>query len=323
MGKPNISVVVPIYKVEKYLSRCVDSILDQTFRNLEVILVDDGSPDRCGEICDNYAKNDRRVKVIHKSNGGLSSARNAGIEEASGEYIAFIDSDDWIDIDMFELLYKAAQEYKAQIVECSFRHIYPHQVKEETSCTGACIEGTNLEALGACLDSIYFKSLACNKIYHRKVIQNIRYPVGRLHEDEFTTYKYLYNAQKLLYIDVSKYNYDRTREDSITLSDFREGHLDACFALRERIDFFREHEITSLEEKANNTYAWLLWDRLCKAKKVRLKGPKIDLLLEQAKRDIVYFAERPIDKLYYRQIQLLAGDGWRAKMKAKIWEYLV
>lgn len=115
-----ISVIVPVYKVEKFLDRCINSIIQQTFTNLEIILVDDGSPDRSGEICDEWKMKDKRIRVIHKENGGLSDARNKGLDVATGDYVAFIDSDDWIDPDMFQLLYDATQKYQADIAECSW-----------------------------------------------------------------------------------------------------------------------------------------------------------------------------------------------------------
>lgn len=118
-----VSVIVPVYKVERYLSRCVDSILQQSYSNLEVILVDDGSPDSCGMICDEYQKNDRRIRVIHKSNGGLSDARNYGIEAAQGKYLAFVDSDDWLDFDMIDILYRVLTSQGADIAECSYRNL--------------------------------------------------------------------------------------------------------------------------------------------------------------------------------------------------------
>ena len=118
-----ISIIVPVYNVEKYLERCVKSIQNQTYSDLEIILVDDGSPDSSGALCDQYAKEDKRIKVIHKKNGGLSEARNYGIEAATGSYIMFIDSDDWIDLDMAEMLCKLSNKYDADIVECSWRNI--------------------------------------------------------------------------------------------------------------------------------------------------------------------------------------------------------
>lgn len=233
-----ISVIVPIYNVEKYLVRCLQSIIKQTYQNLEIILVDDGSTDTSGKLCDKFAEKDSRIIVIHKKNGGLSDARNVGIDKSSGSYLVFVDSDDWIDPDMISILYNVAQKNNSDIIECSYRNIYKDHILEETNCNAEIINGDYVTALEGMLDWRYFKPVAWNKLYKRNVIKDIRYPVGRLHEDEFTTYKYFYNAKKVSYIDVSKYNYDRTREDSITGRGFSEKNLDACWAFRERVDFF-------------------------------------------------------------------------------------
>lgn len=301
-----ISVIVPVYKVEKYLDRCIESIIKQTYKNLEIILVDDGSPDRCGEICDSYSNKDGRIKVIHKTNGGLSDARNVGIEAASGNYISFIDSDDWIDKDMLELLYKMIKKHDADIAECSYRNYYKDCVKEETFCTAEQIVGDNIFALQGMLDWKYFKAVAWNKLYRRSVIGDIRYPKGKLHEDEFTTYKYFYEAKKLVYIDVSKYNYDRSRTDSITGDKFRIQNLDACEALRERIDFFQAHNLNSLEEKLNNTYLWILFDRLDACIEEKIEGEPINRLVEKAQKDVEVFRERPCLPEYYNKLVVLS-----------------
>lgn len=301
-----ISVIVPIYKVENYLDRCVNSIRNQTYDNLEIILVDDGSPDRCGEMCDAYAKEDNRIKVIHKENGGLSDARNKGIEAATGEYLAFVDSDDWLDLDMLELLYKMVKKHGADIAECSYRNIYKDCIQEETTCTAEQIEGDNIFALEGMLDWKYFKPVAWNKLYNRSIIGEIRYPKGKLHEDEFTTYKYFYAAKKLVYVDVSKYNYDRSRTDSITGDKFREANLDACEALRERIDFFRAHHIERLEEKLNNTYCWVLFDRLDRCIEEDIVGGRLDKIVAQAQQDLEFFKEHPIQPEYYRKLTVLS-----------------
>lgn len=306
-----ISVIVPIYKVENYLERCVNSIRNQTYKNLEILLVDDGSPDRCGEMCDSYAKEDARITVIHKENGGLSDARNVGIEASTGEYLAFVDSDDWLDPDMLELLYKMVKKHGADIAECSWRNIYKDCIIEETTCTAEQIEGDNIAALEGMLDWKYFKPVAWNKLYHRSVISDIRYPKGKLHEDEFTTYKYFYAARKLVYIDVSRYNYDRSRTDSITGDKFREANLDACEALRERIDFFREHHIESLEEKMNNTYCWVLFDRLDRCIKEEVMSQRLDKIAVQTQQDLAFFKEQPILPEYYRKLVILS-QGFEA-----------
>lgn len=309
---PQISVIVPVYNVQRYLRRCVDSILSQTFSDLEVILVDDGSPDRCGAICDEYAAADPRVKVIHKPNGGLSSARNAGIEAAAGEYLAFVDSDDWLDADMFEQLHRLCTARGAQIAECSYRSIYRDTVTEETPCTAGVIEAGPSEAIRGILEWKHFKPVAWNKLYHRSVIGSTRYPEGWLHEDEFTTYKFFAAAKKLVYLDVSKYNYDRSRTDSITGEAFREANLDSCFALRERREFLHHFGFDELEEQDNNVYCWVLLDRLYQCYRNRIAGPKVDAVLAMAAEDAVYFESHPVSPVYLLQLQLLRDNGLKA-----------
>lgn len=305
MESEKISVIVPIYKVEQYLDRCVKSIQNQTYENLEIILVDDGSPDSCGAMCDAYAKQDSRILVIHKLNGGLSDARNAGIEVATGEYLAFIDSDDWMDADMLEILYNVCQQYGADIAECSYRNLYSDCVKEETACTAEIVEADAIFALEGMLDWKYFKPNAWNKLYKRKVIGDIRYPKGKIHEDEFTTYKFFFNADKLVYVDVSKYNYDRRRTDSITGDKFREANLDSCWAFRERIDFFREHQIDSLEEKMNNIYCWQVLELAYKCYLEEVEGKKVQQLIKMVERDISYLEQHKVDSWYISEFKIL------------------
>lgn len=309
-----ISVIVPVYKVEAYLPRCLDSILGQTWEELEVILVDDGSPDRCGEICEEYARKDPRVQVIHKPNGGLSSARNAGIEKATGEYLAFIDSDDWLDADMFQQLHRLCEERQADIAECSFRSIFKDMIREETICSGDVIEGGPADAIQGILDWKYFKPIACNKLYRRSVIGDIRFPEGMLHEDEFTTYRFFAAAKKVVYLDVSKYNYDRSRTDSITGDKFREDNLDACLAMRQRREFLARTGLggEELARKADNVYCWVLLDKLYSCYKYKVNGPKVKRTLEMAREDADYYQTHPVDAAYLEQLQLLRAKGLRA-----------
>ncbi len=293
-----ISVIVPIYNVEKYLVRCLQSIIKQTYQNLEIILVDDGSTDTSGKLCDKFAEKDSRIIVIHKKNGGLSDARNVGIDKSSGSYLVFVDSDDWIDPDMISILYNVAQKNNSDIIECSYRNIYKDHILEETNCNAEIINGDYVTALEGMLDWRYFKPVAWNKLYKRNVIKDIRYPVGRLHEDEFTTYKYFYNAKKVSYIDVSKYNYDRTREDSITGRGFSEKNLDACWAFRERVDFFYEHNIVQLQRKMNDIYCWFVLDKLDKCFQYKIQGTKVKKLLDQMQSDIIFFENKDVDSGY-------------------------
>lgn len=193
-----ISVIVPIYNVEKYLNKCIESIINQSYSNLEIILVDDGSKDSSGIMCDSYILKDKRIKVIHKENGGLSDARNVGLDKAKGEYIVFIDSDDWIDEKMIEILYNIIKKNNSDISICDYFLAYNEEIQTQKED----IEIINLSNIEA-LKTIYDKDLgvcmivAWNKLYKRNLFKDdIRYPYGKIHEDEFTTYKLLYKAKK-------------------------------------------------------------------------------------------------------------------------------
>ena len=190
MEQTVISVIVPIYKVEQYLRQCVDSILNQTHSALEVILVDDGSPDGSGKICDEYAARDSRVRVIHKKNGGLSDARNAGIDIARGDYIAFVDSDDWLEPDTYESMLAAMKKYQAKLV-CAGRF---DNSDETGACTvGLCPEKEELLPAVPLVRKIFhwdhMDAAAWDKLYARELFREIRYPVGRVMEDIPTTYR--------------------------------------------------------------------------------------------------------------------------------------
>ena len=185
---PRLSVIVPVYKVEKYIHKCIDSILNQTFTDFELILVDDGSPDNCGKICDEYAKRDARIRVIHKENGGLSDARNFGIDAAKGEIIGFVDSDDIIDANMYGDMIRYMDEHDLDVV-CADTYVVRNDKKKFNPRykKDMIFEGQNAvkEILDGTLDNA-----AWNKIYKRKVIGNVRYPKGRIYEDVATTYNF-------------------------------------------------------------------------------------------------------------------------------------
>ncbi len=210
-----ISIIVPIYNVEKYIKRCVDSILKQTYKKLEILLVDDGSPDNCGKICDEYKKIDKRVKVIHKKNGGLSDARNKGIENATGKYIMFVDSDDYIEIDMVEYLYRLLKKNKCEIAICNYIYDYSNKDKNYIAIDGTFEKIYNShEAIKELLKDETIKSFAWNKLYRTELFQNIKFPVKRLMEDVATTYKLFMNANKIVFGSEPKYHYVQ-REGSI------------------------------------------------------------------------------------------------------------
>ena len=218
-----VSIIVPIYKVECYLRQCVDSLLAQTYENLEIILVDDGSPDRCGAICDEYAGVDARVKVVHKQNGGLSDARNAGLRAAAGEFILFIDSDDLMNVHMVEYMLDELLRQDADISVCMFQDFedgHDVDVQQNVKCGNTLVQPgreTILDIYNGKGEKTAF--VAWNKLYRRKLFLDyqIEYPVGRIHEDTFTTYQLLYHARKTAVLQVPMYYY-RMRAGSIMSS---------------------------------------------------------------------------------------------------------
>lgn len=217
MEDAKISVIVPVYKVEQVLARCIDSILHQTFRNLEIILVDDGSPDKCGSICDQYQKRDGRIKVIHKCNGGLSDARNAGIEIATGAYIGFVDSDDYIHPRMYELLYGAIKQSGADIAACQRKLVYSSLTEFEAIPDH--VDETICDRENALIDLLtgnnYFYHAAWEKLYRRQCFETIRFPVGELYEDQAVMYRVFDQVNKVAYVDAKLY-YWYMRDGSIT-----------------------------------------------------------------------------------------------------------
>ncbi len=234
--KPLISVIVPVYKVEQYLDRCVESIVNQTYKNLEIILVDDGSPDNCPAMCDNWAKKDARIKVVHKQNGGLSDARNAGMSVASGEYIAFVDSDDWVGLRFIEILYKAISKYDVRLAACEVATVHD-VVNCELNCDLNIVSLDTEQAFETILYGRGVRAVAWNKLYHRSLIEKRSFPVGKLHEDEFFTFEVLCECEKIAFTDAVLYYYYQ-RENSI-MSTISPKHLDAIEARVKRIDYFK------------------------------------------------------------------------------------
>jgi len=228
MTKPLITVIVPCYNVEQYLPKCVDSILHQTYTNLEIFLVDDGSPDCCGEICDRYAQQDRRIKVIHKENGGLSDARNVAIDVAMGEYIVFVDSDDFCASDYVETLYKMVSENNAQMAvtwhKCFADGTEPvadtHHGKVTKTFTAE-------EALQSMFYQRDFDTAAWAKIYHRSLFDGIRYPKGWLFEDLPTTYRLMMKCERVAFSNYRSYYY-LIRKGSIEGTPFNPAKYESC-----------------------------------------------------------------------------------------------
>lgn len=260
--KPLISVILPIYRVEKYLERAVRSVVEQTYENLEIILVDDGSPDLCGKICDRLAGKDKRIRVVHKENGGLSDARNTGLELARGEYLSFIDSDDYVAPEFIETLYQACVTTDSQVAFCEYRetkdsHLFSGRTSKpfgELPLETYTSRELNLNMYEEINLHYTCFVVAWNKLYHRDLWDKIRFPKGRIHEDEATTYKIFDRAVQGVFVRESLYGYYLS-ESSITRDKFTVKRLDWLKALMERILFFVEKEDGELILRAFKAFA--------------------------------------------------------------------
>lgn len=237
-----ISVIIPIYKVEKYLEKCVNSVMQQTYQNLEIILVDDGSPDNCPQICDELAKKDGRIKVIHKENGGLSSARNAGLDIAQGEYISFIDSDDYVDEHFIEKLYHRIVQDNSDMAFCTFVRVdeneNPIYSKNNTNNDIITPEQFWKLGIGKNLWEVYVVSW--NKLYKSEIWKNLRFPFGKCNEDEFVIKDVIAQCKKISVLSDALYYY-LTRSDSI-MGIYNVNRLDGIEACLKRCEYFLENQ---------------------------------------------------------------------------------
>lgn len=231
---PLISVIVPVYKVEPYLDRCVQSIVDQTYRNLEIILVDDGSPDHCPQMCDAWAQKDSRIKVIHQENGGLSAARNRGIDAATGELIGFVDSDDYISPNMYALLYDILRRDGSDISACGVEMVFEDGRPSRLLTLPEQCTLSNKEAMEAIVLENFLKQPVWYKLYKSALVRNIPFPVGKYHEDVFWSWQAILAAQKVSITDEPCYFYVQ-RENSIMGETYSPKRLDALDAKQQRL----------------------------------------------------------------------------------------
>lgn len=259
-----ISIIVPIYKVEIYIRECIESICNQTYRNLEIILVNDGSPDECGRICDEYAARDNRIKAFHIQNSGQSHARNVGLQAATGSYIGFVDGDDKVNPEMYEKLLNHALEQHAEIVECNFqgrKEKIPDEIPE-----GAVISMTGREAITRQLDertaSRYPSTSVWSKLFKREVLQDMRFPDGRIHEEYAFLCGAFLNAQRYAYRNECLY--ERTlRSDSTTAEQFSKRTLDKIYVYQMRNELLKERgEKDLLALSKEQEFSLLLHDAL-------------------------------------------------------------
>lgn len=251
-----ISVIVPVYNVEEYLAGCIESILRQTFSSFELILVDDGATDDSARICERYAEKDARIKVSHKENGGLSSARNAGIEAATGLFFTFVDSDDCISPDCLEKMILAAEEFDADVVVGAYRRMNREGILlEETSKpsrVGLINGGQAMEELFE--DNAVYYIIACGKLYRRNLFSSLRFPRGKIHEDEAVIHRIYCQAHRVYCLEDILYLY-RINEKSITHRKFDANKFDANDAYYNRFMFIRtEYGDGELAQKAFYAY---------------------------------------------------------------------
>lgn len=251
-----ISVVIPVYNVERYIKECLESLLNQTYENLEIICIDDGSTDRSGWICDQYAKKDSRIKIIHQKNSGAGAARNKGIDYASGDYIAFVDSDDYIEKTMYEELHKALICNNAQIAGCETISLfqdkinYPNTTEQEIIFSG-------LDMLS--LSSQHWKYyIMVNKLFSKDVVDSVRFPEGNIIDDGFFTYQIIARASKVVWCDKALYFYRQRKSSAMNKKEYQlKRDYDAVKLFKERLEFVKEKYpkvISSFQVKMIDSY---------------------------------------------------------------------
>ena len=258
---PLISVIVPVYKVEPYLCRCVDSILAQTFTDFELILVDDGSPDNCGAICDDYAAKDKRIHVIHQKNGGLSAARNAGIDwsfaHSDSQWLSFVDSDDWVHEQYLEKLYEAAIQTGSGASSCLYSRVLPNGEELDYPTTEKEREVLDFDSFFSITGWSYTPYTAWAKLYGKELFTKIRFPVGKLNEDLFTTHKALFFSGTIARVNKVMYYYFQS-DQSIMRKSWVPQRLDEVRASEKLIDFMKKNGCEHASSTALKRYYWVL-----------------------------------------------------------------
>lgn len=243
-----ITIVVPVYKVEEYLPRCVESILNQTYKDWVLLLVDDGSPDNCPKLCEKYAEEDSRIFVIHQKNGGLSVARNTGInwfyEQNRSDYITFLDSDDWLHPRYLEILHNGAIQNDVKISVCNYKRV----TEEIAHDAFDNIEYELTTPEDFLVNHSWQYNYAWGKLYHKSVFEEVRYPAGKNFEDTFTTYKVLYKCKKISYTDLPLYYY-LCNENGISRSPWKPSELVIFDAMQEQLQFYKENGFNKAFEK--------------------------------------------------------------------------
>lgn len=275
-----ISVIVPVYNQEKYLVRCLDSLIQQTYHCLEIILIDDGSTDNSNSIMQKYAKDDNRIQIVSKANGGLSDARNSGLDIASGKYVTFVDSDDWVDIEYIEKMYQTLKKYSADIVVVNPVKVWnTSKVNRNISKYSKIFEYNSSQAIADMWYQRNIGNYACGKLYSIELFRGIRYPVGRLYEDLATTYKLFWQAHRIVYFTEKLYYYFQ-HTGSIMSRPFDKRNLDRIYVSKDLLD-----------------WAYGQDDELIKAAETRFFVSNLQVL-----------REIPVDEEYSEELAILKGN---------------
>ncbi len=259
MDKPLISVIIPVYKTEKYLQKCVDSVRSSDYENLQIILVDDGSPDNCPLMCDNIAKTDERITVIHKENGGLSSARNAALDIMKGQYVTFIDSDDIIKSDMISSMYDIAYKEECDIVKIGM--VLTEDEKEKGISESEYMIVSEKEALGRIYTDPPSIVTICGKLYKSSLFDKERFPEGIINEDEYLTPRLFHKCEKIALCEKTGYLYMQRPGDSIMRSDFSLKKMDILNIVEDRTKLFESwgyQDLAKLSERDNFVHLLIL-----------------------------------------------------------------
>jgi glycosyltransferase involved in cell wall biosynthesis len=259
MHKCLVSIIIPIYNVEAYLSECIISVINQTYSNLEIILVNDGSPDNCGAICDAYAKEDARIKVIHKENGGLSDARNAGLDICTGDYISFIDSDDVVHPDFISSLYYVLIETNSDLAICTLKKFENEFSLLDIYKSDKAKMFIRTEIFDEFYNPIYNLNflVAWNKLYDKKLFKNIRYPVDRIHEDQFVIHHIFNKCNRIVY-SFSEFYFYRQRPGSIMSIFTLKRYYDMLDCFEDRIKFSLNNKMFDFEKKIRNRKSFFI-----------------------------------------------------------------
>lgn len=297
-----ISVIVPVYKVEPYLDQCISSIVNQTYSNLEIILVDDGSPDNCPAMCDAWAEKDQRIRVIHKPNGGLSDARNAGMAAATGELMAFVDSDDYLAPDMYEHLYQRMSQDKSDISACGVQMVWDDGTPPRMlTCQGSCILNRE-DAMRAIIEESWLKQPVVYKLYKTMLICGIPFPKGKYHEDMFWSYQAISKADRVSVSDYAGYFY-RQHGGSIMGSGFSLKSLDCMEAIKERYAYIVENFPSLVPQAYRSLLGSILYSCQCTLKLQDISEKRI--CMREIKECYRYLCMQPVmlnstkDKIWY------------------------